>query len=318
MRQDRPLLGLLLMLGFCIVAPMMDAAAKLASEVVPPGQIAVLRFALQSLLLVPLILITRRAHMPKLNECALHLLRAAMILGATAFFFAAIKELPLADAMAIFFVEPFLLTLLSALILKETIGWRRLAACAIGFCGAMLVIQPAFASVGWVATYPLMTALLFAVYMLLTRSMARAQDPLTLQSYTGLAAVLIGVPILFLSNGSGSEFLDPVWVPSDMIWLFVIIGVAATFSHICLSYALAFAPASLIGPLQYLEIVTASTLGYFLFGDLLGPVGLTGVALIISSGLFLLWRERSVRQSPQEAPASAPVAPSVPSPHRPE
>ena len=262
-------------------------------------------------------LLSGRFYFPDAREVSLHFLRAAMILGATSAFFSAIKYMPLADAMAIFFVEPFLLTLLSALVLKEAIGWRRILACGIGFCGALLVIQPAFDDVGWVAAYPLITAFLFAVYMLLTRSMAQSQDPLTLQTFTGLAAVMIGAPILLAFDGSGNGFLDPVIPGSDMLWLFAVIGVTATISHLCLSYALSFAPASLIAPLQYLEIVTATTLGYLLFGDLTGPLGMLGVGLIITSGLFLFWRENRLRRDPEEVIASRPVAPSVPSPHLP-
>jgi len=294
--QHRPMLGIGLMLGFCLIAPMMDALAKLISDDVPPGQIATLRFALQSALLLPFVALTGRLYLPQFAEIKLHFIRAAMILGATGCFFAAIAEMPLADAMAIFFVEPFILTLLSAVFLGETIGWRRILACAIGFCGALLVIQPAFDQVGWVAGYPLITAFLFAIYMLLTRRMALEQDPVTMQTYTGLAAVVIGVPILWLANGSG--FIDPVWPPSSTIPFFIAIGITATISHICLSFALSFAPASLIAPLQYLEIVTATTLGYLIFNDLTGPLGMLGIAIIVSSGLFLFWRERRLQEAP--------------------
>lgn len=305
------------MLGFCIIAPMMDAAAKLAAAHVPTGQIATIRFALQCCLLLPFVWITGRFYVPDRREIALHFIRAFMILGATAAFFSAIKHLPLADAMAIFFVEPFLLTLLSALVLKESIGWRRITACTVGFCGALLVIQPSFEAVGWVATYPLITAFLFSIYMLLTRSMALTQDPITLQSYTGLAAVIIGAPILWLADGSGSAFLDPVWPPQETLIIFAIIGVTATISHLCLSYALSFAPASLIAPLQYFEIVTAATLGYLLFGDVTGPMGLLGIIIIIGSGLFVFTREQQLQSTPQAPEPTPPVAPSVPSPHLP-
>lgn len=294
----RPMLGIGLMLCFCLVAPMMDALAKIISDDVPPGQIATLRFALQSVLLLPFVALTGRLYLPHLPEIKLHFIRAAMILGATGCFFAAIAEMPLADAMAIFFVEPFILTLLSAVFLGEAIGWRRILACAIGFCGALLVIQPAFDQVGWVAGFPLITALLFAIYMLLTRRMALEQDPVTMQTYTGLAAVVIGIPILWLADGSGSSFIDPVWPPSSTIPFFIAIGITATISHICLSFALAFAPASLIAPLQYLEIVTATTLGYLIFNDLTGPLGMLGIAIIVSSGLFLFWRERRLQEAP--------------------
>jgi len=317
MSRSNPTLGILLMLCFCIIAPMMDAAAKLASAHVPTGQIATIRFALQCCLLLPFVFLTGRFYIPDSKETLLHFFRALMILGATSAFFSAIKYLPLADAMAIFFVEPFLLTLLSAIVLKESIGWRRITACAVGFSGALLVIQPSFEAVGWVATYPLITALLFSIYMLLTRSMALTQDPITMQSYTGLAAVIIGVPILWLADGSGSAFLDPVWPPRETLMLFAFIGVTATVSHLCLSFALAYAPASLIAPLQYFEIVTAATLGYFLFSDVTGSMGMLGIVIIIASGLFVFSREQQLQSTPQAPTATPPAAPSVPSPNLP-
>jgi len=292
MRADRPLLGIVLMIGFALFAPGMDAMAKLVAGEIPVGQIAVFRFSTQAALLVPLAMLLGHAHLPSKREMGLHLTRAVLIVVATSCFFYALRSMPIADAISIFFVEPFILTLLSGLILKEAVGPRRIIACLVGFGGALLVIQPSFSEFGFVAALPLATALLFAFYMLLTRSMAQRMNPIALQGYTAVAAIVLVIPALAVMDGSGSPLADPV-LPNatQLMWLFGV-GLMATFTHIMLSFALAFAPASTIAPLQYIEIISATLLGMWIFGDF--PNGLTwvGISIIVGSGIYVFHRER--------------------------
>lgn len=292
MKTDRPLLGIILMIGFALFAPGMDAMAKLVAGNVPVGQIAAFRFSIQALLLVPLAIILGRAHLPTMRELGLHLIRAVLIVVATSCFFYALRSMPIADAISIFFVEPFILTLLGGLILKEAVGPRRIIACLVGFGGALLVIKPSFSQFGLVAALPLATALLFAFYMLLTRSMAQRMNPIALQGYTAVAAIVVVFPALALMNGTGSPLADPILPTATEVKWLIGVGVMATFTHIMLSYALAFAPAATIAPLQYIEIISATLLGMWIFGDF--PDGLTwvGIAIIVGSGIYVFHRER--------------------------
>ncbi len=301
--QERPGLGIALMVGFALLAPMMDSFAKLIGDAVAVAQIATTRFVMQAALLMPLAALMGWLHWPGRAEVGLHLVRAALMLVATALFFQALKTLPVADAIAIFFVEPFILTLLGGLILREPIGPRRYIACAVGFAGALLIIQPSFAAFGAVAMLPLGTALLFAFYMILTRRMATRMHPITLQTYTGLAAMCLGLPVLVALNGSGIAALDPSWPDMRTVWLLLGMGVCATASHICLSFALSFAPASLLAPMQYLEIVGATVLGLLIFGDFPNALSLVGIALIIASGLYVFLRERHLQLKRRLVPA---------------
>ena len=173
---DRVLLGIALMIGFSLLAPVMDAFAKASSAYVPVGETIAFRFGIQTVLLLPLVLRITVLRRPTLGEWMLHLLRASMILFATAAFFTALSVMPMADSIAIFFVEPFILTLLGALFLGESIGWRRIVACAVGFGGALLIIRPSFSDFGPVAFLPLLTALFFALYMVLTLSYFSLDD----------------------------------------------------------------------------------------------------------------------------------------------
>lgn len=300
--KDRLPLGILLMVGFSLLAPAMDACAKMIGDALAVGQIVAARFGVQFALLLPLALVFGWMHRPGPREMGLHLLRGGLILVATAFFFSALRFMPIADAIAIFFVEPFILTLLGGLLLGEQIGPRRYIACAIGFAGALLIIQPSFEEVGLAAAMPLVTALCFAFYMILTRQMATRMHPITLQVYTGLGALVLILPLLVIFEGSGVEPLDPSWPGQRELWLLAGVGVIATLSHVCISFALSFAPASLLAPIQYLEIVGAVLFGYWLFADLPDALTFVGIALIVGSGLFVFYRERALERRPTPAP----------------
>ena len=300
--SGRTSLGILLMVGFSIFAPFMDACAKLIGDAVAVGQIAATRFVVQSAILFPLAFALGWLHRPGRGEIGLHLVRATLLMVATAFFFTALRYMPLADTIAIFFIEPFILTLLGGLLLKEPIGPRRYIACTIGFAGALLIIQPSFEDVGLVALLPVVTAFTFAFYLILTRRMATRMHPITLQAYTGLAALVLALPVLWAFDGSGVGPLDPVWPAERELWLLAGVGLIATFSHVCISFAMSFAPASLLAPIQYLEIVTATLLGFYIFGDLPDTLTFVGIALIVLSGLFVFFRERHLERRPVPQP----------------
>lgn len=203
MAQDKPLLGVLLMLGFCIVAPMGDAVAKLLGASVPLGQLLFIRFAIQALVLIPLVWATGRMWRMRGRVLRLTLLRTLLHIFGIGAMFSALQYLPLADAVAIAFVMPFLMLLLGKFVLGEEVGARRLWACVVGFVGTLMVVQPSFVEVGWPALLPLLVAVNFSVFMLVTRQIAKETDPVGLQAVSGVMAVLIMGPILLLTQSSG-------------------------------------------------------------------------------------------------------------------
>ncbi len=289
---DRILAGVALMLGFCLTAPMLDVAAKLASDTIPVGQITTARFVVQCVLMAPFIwimglsLTVARAHWLTLA------LRALLLLVSTFCFIAAIRVMPLADALAIVFVEPFIILLVGKYYLSEDVGPRRVAAAVVGFVGVLFVIQPSFATFGAVTLYPLGTAVGFAFYILVTRGLSRRIHPVTLQFYTGLIASLFCIPVMILAQGSGSELLDLVW-PEGVTWLWLLgVGFFATLSHMMMTYGLSMAPSATLAPLQYLELPIAAVLGYLVFRDFPNTLALTGIAIIIGAGLYMVHRER--------------------------
>jgi len=290
--NDNILSGVALMLGFCLTAPLLDVAAKLASSSVPVGQITAARFTLQCVLMAPFIWIMGLSlRIPRGLWLPL-VLRALLLLFATFCFITAIRVMPLADALAIVFVEPFIVLLFGKLYLGEDVGPRRVGACFVGFVGVLFVIQPSFAAFGAVALIPLGTAVAFAFYILVTRGLSRRVHPVAVQFHTGLIASLFCIPILLLAQGSGSNLLDPVW-PTGISWLWLFgAGFFATVSHMMMTYALSIAPSATLAPLQYFELPVATLFGYLVFNDFPNTLSLIGIVIIIGAGLYMIHRER--------------------------
>jgi drug/metabolite transporter (DMT)-like permease len=305
--NDRILAGVALMLGFCVTAPMLDVASKLASSSVPVGQITTARFVVQCALMAPFVWImglslrVPRGHWPAL------LVRAALQLVSTFCFVAAIRVMPLADALAIVFVSPFIVLLVGKVDLSEDVGPRRVAAALVGFVGVLFVIQPSFAAFGAVALFPMGTAVGFAFYILVTRGLSRRMHPVALQFHTGLIASFLCLPVMLLADGTGSALFDPVW-PEGIAWLWLLgVGVFAALSHMMMTYALSLAPSATLAPLQYLELPVATVLGYLVFRDFPNALALTGIAIIIGAGLYMIHRERVTSRQLMTERAAPPI-----------
>ncbi len=302
MSQDKPLLGVILMLGFCVVAPMGDAVAKLLGQSVPLGELLFVRFGLQALLLIPIVWLTRRAWQMQGRVLKLTLLRTVLHIFGIGAMFTALQYLPLADAVAIAFVMPFLMLLLGKYVLDEEVGRRRLVACAVGFIGTLMVVQPSFAEVGWPALLPLIVAVNFAVFMLVTRQIAKETDPIGLQAVSGVMAVCIMGPILLVSQSSSIAALQ-VKVPDTTEWgLLIAIGVLGTLAHLLMTWSLRYAPSATLAPMQYLEIPVATVIGLLVFADFPNGLALAGICITIAAGLYIVLRERAIARQISQAP----------------
>lgn len=313
MAQDRILPGILLMLAFCLLAPLLDVAAKLAAQGgIPVGQITTARFVVQTALMLPVVLAL--GHSLRMTPRALGfvVLRAVFLVISTFAFVSGIRVMPLADALAIVFVEPFILLFLGRLIFGDQVGPRRIAAAVVGFVGVLLVIQPSLAVFGLVALWPLGTAVFFAFYMLVTRAISAYMHPVPMQLHTSWTGLLICLPLMLLFDGGPVPELDPVW-PGGLMWLWLFgVGFWAAVSHMCMTYALRFAPSATLAPLHYLEIVVAVALGWLIFGDLPNRETLVGIVIIVGSGLYVIHRERIAARRARQAPAPRSPHPAVP------
>lgn len=292
--------GIAMMTCGVMLLPVMDTVARYLATVehMAPGQVTFYRFFFQFLLTVPAVVALGGAGALRPKRLWLNLLRGCLLGGASLLFFIALKYMPVADSIAIFFVEPFILTALSAMVLKERVGWRRWTAIAVGFAGAVIVINPSFARFGWVALLPLMTATLFAAYMLMNRALGKVDTALVMQYVAGAGGSLF-LAFVLLCGGrlAGVTNLEPSLPRSGLaLNLLFLLGAIAGYGHLVVVKAFQRAPASLLAPFQYLEIVSAALLGYLVFSEFPSPSKLFGITVIIASGLFIVWRERQLRK----------------------
>ncbi|MCL3882379.1 DMT family transporter [Marivita sp. GX14005] len=310
MTQDRPLLGILLMLGFCIAAPVGDALAKILSERVSLGQLLLVRFAVQALVLVPIVAVTGRAWRMSPSVFAVTFLRTLMLILGIGMMVTALYYLPLADAVAIAFVMPFMMLVLGHYVLKEEVGSRRLIACAVGFAGTLLVVQPSFQQVGWPALLPLGVALNFSLFMLITRQIAKQTDPIGLQAVSGVMAVVLIAPVLFVLPHPPVPALEWNAAPGLTSWaLLGAIGLSGTTAHLLMTWSLRYAPSATLAPMQYLEIPIATVIGFAVFGDLPNTLATIGISITIASGLYIVLREQATSRRTAPEPIATPTVP---------
>jgi drug/metabolite transporter (DMT)-like permease len=307
MSQDRPFLGILLMLGFCVLAPLGDALAKFLGTRFPVLELVAVRFVAQVLLLLPLVWLTKLPMRFDRRLLALTALRTVLHIAGLTLMFLALTYLPLADAVAIAFVMPFIMLLLGWSVLGEEIGARRLVACAVGFCGTLMVVQPSFAEVGWPALFPLGVAVVFALFMLVTRHIARDCDPIALQAVSGVMATAILVPALLVSTWLGLGGFALV-MPQGADWgWFMAMGALGTLAHLVMTWSLRFAPTATLAPMQYLEIPIATLIGWWVFRDFPNGLALAGIVVTMAAGLYVIARERATSRA--ATPAAPPAAP---------
>ncbi|WP_094462327.1 DMT family transporter [Pannonibacter phragmitetus] len=287
--------GILLMTLAMIIVPGMDTVAKYLSATVAPLLIGFGRFFFQAVFtLLGALIMTGglRTLMPK--RWGVNMLRGIFLAGATFAFFTALKVMPVADAIAIFFIQPMVLTALSAIFLKEQVGPRRWAAVVVGLIGAIMIIRPGFDAFGAAALLPMVTACLFALYLLTTRILAGEDSMLSMQFTTSLGggltlAIVIAVIAAFGVETTGIIVAMPNSIEMSLLFA---IGAISFVSHGLIVKALALAPASVIAPFNYLEIVSATLFGFLVFGDFPDLMTWAGIALIVASGIYIAHRER--------------------------
>ncbi len=273
-----------------VLVPAIDAIAKFLTDALAPAQIAWARFFFQMLFLAPLAL--RRDRLVHLADTPWHLLRGALIAAATTCFFTALMVMPLADNIAIFFVEPLILSLLAGVLLKEGIGWRRIGAILVGFGGAMLIVRPSFAAFGVYALLPLAAGTFFAFYLLLTRMLGHRTDAIMMQVSAGIGGLVTMSLLMGLGLVTDWPLLE--WrTPDAASWgLLMLLGLVATVAHLLIVQAFRRASAVVLAPFQYLEIMSAVFWGWLIFGDWPEPMTWLGIAIIVAAGLYVFHRER--------------------------
>lgn len=211
------------------------------------------------------------------------LIRAALGGATSIFVVMSFLYLPLADALAIIFVSPILLTALSSPMLGERVGWRRWLAVFVGFTGLLLMVRPSGDGIPIFYFFPLFTALLSALRDIATRRLRNDDSAVSILFYSMAAGVLIGAATMPVFGAH--------W-PNPSQWgLFVIAGILSSLSHLLTIQALLLAPGGTMAPFRYLSLVWAVIIGFAIWGDVPDAWKLTGAALVVGAGLFILHRE---------------------------
>lgn len=286
--KDKILEAVVLILVAMAILPFMDGIAKELSSRIHPLQSVWARFFFQALFFVPVVLVIYKKAAFQSGGALLQIVRALAHVAATALFFIAIVEMPLADALALVFAAPLFVTALSPVVLGEKVGTRRWVATIVGFAGALLIIQPGPGLIGTGAPYAFGAGACFAGYLLLTRRASHASPPLVTMAWTAVVGTI-----------AASILAVPYWTmpsPGDA-GLMVALSMIGAVAHVLLIMAYARAPASFLAPFGYAEIVSATLIGYFWFGDFPSELTWAGMAVIVASGVYISYRERVVRRA---------------------
>jgi drug/metabolite transporter (DMT)-like permease len=279
---------------------MMDALVKWLSATYPVPQILVCNalFAL-----VPVgAMVASRGGLPQLRtrRLGLHLLRGLLGTASGFLAFYAFSQLPLADAYAIIFATPLLITALSVPILRETVGWRRWSAVVVGFVGVLVMLRPGVAPIGPGSLAALGAACASACAILLVRKLSVTETTTSIALYSNLVAVVL-IGALF-----GTTFVLPN--PHDLAMM-AASGLIGGSALLVLIAAYRRSPAALVAPFQYTQMLWAIILGALIWSDLPEPVMLVGASIVAASGLFVLYRETTLGRRPTASLHPNAVAP---------
>jgi drug/metabolite transporter (DMT)-like permease len=288
------LTGIALMCGAVACFALLDTTAKYLNLYMSTLQVVWARYT--GAFLFPFIVSNpwTRPGLTRTTRPLLQLVRSVLLLVSTLCNFAALRYLQLDEAIALIFSTPFFVAALSGPMLGEWVRWRRWTAIAVGFLGVLVVTRPGAAGFHPAALLSLSAALCYALYSITTRILARTDSNETTLFYSNLVGALALLPVVPF-----------VWTtPTDplIIALMVVTGAIGSFGHYLLIAAHRLAPAAVLSPFIYTEIVLVTALGFLVFGDVPNRFTLAGAAIVVGSGLYLLHRERKVRGTTDQAP----------------
>jgi drug/metabolite transporter (DMT)-like permease len=284
-RRQR-LIGIALMCGAVACFACLDAMAKYLGGHMQPLQVVGMRFISAFLLALIFSNPFTRPGLFKTARPVLQIVRGLLMLSTTIFNFIAFRYLQLDEALAILFSTPFLVAILAGPILGEWVGWRRWTAIGVGFIGVLVVIRPGLGGMQWAALLSVASAIFYAGYAIVTRMVMHDNSETTL-FYANLVGVVIMLPVLPLVWTAPPNGLDLV--------LLLAVGAFGSAGHFLLILAHDRAPASVLSPFMYTQLLWATTFGYLVFDNVPNHWTLAGAAIVVASGLYLLYREQKVR-----------------------
>ncbi len=270
-----------------------DSLGKMLVGLYPVGELMVVRGLVGLAVLLPLLLRSRLPLLVRHEQVPLQLIRFALSPAEASLFFWALITLPLAGVLTYYQAAPIWVVALSALFLGERVGWRRWTAVLVGFCGVLVALHPQVASTTAAPSSGAICALagsvLYAGYLIATGRLTTIPR-LVLTAQQMLATLLYGAII--------AAFEGWVWPGARDAALMILLGFGSLAGNLCVNVSLRLGPAVTIVPFQYTMLIWGYILGWLFFGDVPGPAGLAGAALIVGAGLFILLREHRLAQQP--------------------
>ena len=283
-RTQNVRLGILLTMSSLVLFTIGEVLVKFLIREHDVTQVVWARYTFHALVTAVFLFRTGIGGHARTERLGLHLGRSALMLLATTAFFLALRYLPLADAVAINFVAPILVTAFAIPILKEHVGRRRWIAIIVGFCGVLIIIRPGLGVMHWATALPLCTAAGYALYQVLTRFAARTENTNTSLFWTSVFGVVVSscaVPFFWTQ-------------PSPTAWIMMIaLGGVYGFGHYLLIRGLEIAPTSMLSPFFYTQIIWATLFGFIFFGHFPDAPTLVGLAVVMASGLYI-WRRETM------------------------
>ncbi|WP_050772648.1 DMT family transporter [Methylorubrum extorquens] len=288
-RDPRRLVGIALMCVAPVFFASLDATGKvLAGAGVDPLLTTFMRYAVNVALVTALINPVTRPGVAHSRRLPLQILRSLLLFGSTACNFLALRSLQLAETISIQFAAPLTVALLAGPLLGEWSSRMRLAAVPAGFVGVLVIVRPDALAAKPAILFSLGAMLCYAVYVIVTRKLAAHDSTATTVFYTGLGGLAVMSPLLpwiWTAPASGT-----VWA------LLIAVGLFGTIGHWLLVLAHARAPASLLAPFIYTQILWSVLLGYLLFGDVPSAWTMLGAGIIVASGLAVLSEDALMRR----------------------
>jgi len=287
-RRQR-LIGIALMCGAVALFACLDTTAKYLNTQMDSLQVAWARYT--SAFVLTLIISNPLTHpgLLRTRSPKLQITRSMLLVGSTALNFLGLRWLQLDEALSIIFTFPLLVAIISGPMLGEWIGWRRWTAIGFGFVGVLLITRPGLGGMHPAALFTLGATICYGFYAVITRIVSRVDSNQTSLFYANFIGALVMLPVI-----------PVVWQP-PVDWavalLMVMIGVLGSTGHYFLIAGHKLAPASVLSPFVYTQLIWVIIFGYLVFGQVPNSWTIAGAAIVIASGLYLLYRERKLGKS---------------------
>jgi len=294
----------------CIVAAMLtlslqDSLVKWLGADYALHQIVLTRSLIAAAVTLIVLAAAGRLALLRTRRWPLHLTRGLLLVVTNSAFFLALVAMPIAEAVAMFFVAPLFITVLSALLLGEPVGPRRLFAVLVGFAGVVIVVRPGSGLFGYVALLPVGAAATYAIMQIMTRRLG-ATDSAAAMAFSVQIVLIAASLAMGLAVGDGRfagsddpslDFLLRAWrLPTaEDVPLFALVGLLIAVASVLLSQAYRITEAATIAPFEYVALPFAAIWGFLFWGDVPDAIAVLGMALIVGSGVFIVVRTERLR-----------------------